>query len=68
MAEQIETLKAHLAVVKKSPADKVEEDFYQFMLMAKDTLGETSYQMAQFYYEYGNFLLQKIEANLDLFN
>ena len=24
--------------------------------------------MAQFYYEYANYILQKIEANLDIFN
>ena len=68
MTEQLETLKAHLAVGKKSPADKIEEDFYQFMIKAKDTLGETSYPMAQFYFQYGHFILQKQEANLDLFN
>jgi hypothetical protein len=50
MTEQVETLKAHLAVVKKAPTDKIDEDFYKFMVKAKDTLGETSYQMAQFYF------------------
>ena len=37
--EQLETLNSHLAIVKKSPADKIDDDFYNFMLKAKDTLG-----------------------------
>lgn len=37
--EQIDELNTHLALVKKSPADKIEEDFYSFMVKAKDTLG-----------------------------
>ena len=38
------------------------------MLKAKDTLGESSYHMAQFYYEYGHYILQKMENNMDIFN
>ena len=67
MAEQLESLRAHLLVVKQSPPDKIEEDYYAFMLKAKDSLGETGYPMAQFYCEYGNFILQKLETTSDLF-
>jgi hypothetical protein len=38
------------------------------MVRAKDTLGETNYQMAYFYYEYGNFIIAKLEKNIDIFN
>ncbi len=38
------------------------------MVKAKDVLGESSYHMAQFYFEYGHFILQKQEANMDIFN
>lgn len=38
------------------------------MLKAKDALGETAYPMAIFYYEYGNFIISKLEKNLDIFN
>ena len=38
------------------------------MNKAKDSLGETCYHMAQFYFEYGHFILQKQEANMDIFN
>lgn len=37
------------------------------MNKAKDTLGELNYHMAYFYYEYGNFILNKFEKNLDIF-
>lgn len=38
------------------------------MNKAKDALGESNYQMAQFYYEYANYILKKFEANIDIFN
>ena len=38
------------------------------MCRAKDELGETSYTMAYFYYEYANFIIEKLEKNLDIFN
>jgi hypothetical protein len=38
------------------------------MLRAKETFGETGYLMAQFYYEYAHFILERIEKNLDIFN
>jgi hypothetical protein len=38
------------------------------MCRAKDELGETSYPMAYFYYEYANFIIDKLEKNLDIFN
>jgi hypothetical protein len=45
----LEGLKAHLAVVKQSPADKKDEDFYSLMLKAKETLGKDNYHMTPFY-------------------
>lgn len=39
MEQKVENLKTHLAVVKQSPSDKVDEDYYTFMLKAKDELG-----------------------------
>lgn len=68
MEQKVEALRAHMAVVKQSPQDKIDEDFYNFMLKAKDELGESVFPMAQFYYEYGHYILQKIEANMDIFN
>lgn len=38
------------------------------MVKAKDNLGETSYHMAIFYYEYGSFIISKLEKNMDIFN
>ena len=38
------------------------------MCRAKDELCETSYPMASFYYEYANFIIDKLEKNLDIFN
>jgi hypothetical protein len=68
MSEQIESLRTHLAIVKQLPADKIEEEFYNLMLKAKDALGENSYAMATFYYEYGHFIISKLEKNMDIFN
>lgn len=39
MQQKVEELRAHLAVVKQSPPDKIDEDFYNLMLKAKDALG-----------------------------
>ena len=66
--EQIEELNTHLALVKKSPADKIEEDFYSFMVKAKETLGDFNYHMAKYCYEYADFFVQKFEKNTDIFN
>jgi hypothetical protein len=68
MEQAAEDLKTHLAIVKQSPSDKIDEDFYNFMIKAKDQLGENSYSMAQFYFEYANFILEKVENNLQIFN
>jgi hypothetical protein len=38
------------------------------MCRAKDELGETSYSMAYFYYEYAHFIIDRLEKNLDIFN
>lgn len=68
MSEKVETLKTLLGVIKQASADKVEEQFYNLMCRAKDELGETSYPMAYFYYEYAHFIIEKLEKNFDIFN
>lgn len=57
-----------LGVVKQAPADKADEEFYNLMVKAKESLGEMGFHMAQFYYEYANFILTRIEKNMDIFN
>jgi hypothetical protein len=37
------------------------------MTSAKALLGDNDPRMAQFYYDYGNYLLEKIERNGELF-
>ena len=39
-------LKALLEVAKLAPADKADEEFFNLMVKAKDTLGEQAYPMA----------------------
>ena len=37
------------------------------MIKAKDAFGEIGYQMAYFYYEYANFILERAKKNMELF-
>jgi len=64
----LDGLKALLSLAKQAPPEKADEEFYEVMVKAKDAFGEMGYQMAQFYYEYGHFMLERIEKNMDIFN
>lgn len=48
--------------------DKAEEEFYNLMEKAKTTFGELHLYMAELYFEYAKFILEKMEKNIDLFN
>lgn len=48
--------------------DKAEEQFYQLMEKTKNTFGDMSLHMGEFYFQYAKFLIQKMEKNIDIFN
>lgn len=66
--QQIANLKTHVALVKQMNPEQADEEFYKLMIKAKEVLGDIDHRMAYFYYEYANYILGKIEKNIDIFN
>lgn len=50
------------------PSDQADDEFYKLMSDARKELDPLSIDMAGYYYEYADFLLGKMERNLDMFN
>lgn len=66
--QQIANLKTHVTLIKQMNPEQADEEFYQLMIKAKELLGDIDHRMAHFYYQYANYILGKIEKNIDIFN
>ena len=58
--QQLATLKSNLTLIKSMQGDKAEDEFYALMEKAKKAFGEESIYMAEFYFEYAKFIIDKL--------
>ena len=65
--EAVQNLETHLNLIINLREQEKDEDFCSLMNKAKDVLGERHRKMARFYYQYGLYLLARIERNADVF-